>query len=56
MQVLYSLSVFRDAINKLRLRVEGVAIKIKKLFNEIETSGEPARTPNYERYLDLQRT
>ena len=36
-QVLYSLSVFRDYINKLRPPVKGVAMKIKNLFSEIET-------------------
>ena len=40
-QVLYSLSVFRDYINKLRPPVKGVAMKIKKVFSEIETSSEP---------------
>ena len=29
-------------------------MKIKNLFSEIETSGEPVRTSNYMRYLGLQ--
>ena len=37
-QVLYSLPVFRGYIYKLRPPVTGVAVKIKKLFSEIETS------------------
>ena len=53
-QVLYSLSVFRDYINKLRPPVKGVAMKIKNLFSEIETSSEPVRASNYVRYLGLQ--
>ena len=52
-QVLYSLSVFRDYINKLRPHVEEVAMKIKILFSEIESSGESVRTSNYVRYLSL---
>ena len=44
-QVLYSLPVFRDHINKLQLPVKGVVMKIK------ETSSEPVRTSNYVRYL-----
>ena len=52
--VLYSLPVFRDYINKLRPPVKGVAMKIKKLFSEIETSSELVRTSKYVRYLDLQ--
>ena len=51
--VLYSLPVFRDYI-KLRPPVKGVAMKIKKLFSEIETSSEPVRTSNYVRYSSLQ--
>ena len=53
-QVLYSLSVFRDYINKLRPPAKGVAMKIKSLFSEIETSSEPVRTSNYVRYLGRQ--
>ena len=53
-QVQYSLSLFRDYINKLRPPVNGVAMKIKNLFSEIETSSEFARTFNYVRYLGLQ--
>ena len=52
--VLYSLSVFRDYINKLRPPFKGVAMKIKNLFGEIETSSEPVRISNYVRYLGLQ--
>ena len=52
-QVLYFLPVFRGYINKLRPPVKGVAMKIKKIFSEIETSSEPVRTSNYVRYLDL---
>ena len=37
-QVLYSLPVFRGYIYKSRPPVTGVAVKIKKLFSEIETS------------------
>ena len=33
---------------------KGVAIKIKRLFSEIETSSEPMSTPNYMSYLGLQ--
>ena len=53
-QVLYSLPVFRGFINKLRPPVTGVAIKIKKLFSEIETSRESVKTFNYVRYLGPQ--
>ena len=53
-QVLYSVPVFRDYVKKLRSPVKGVAMKIKKLFSEIETSGEPVRTSNYVRYLGPQ--
>ena len=53
-QVLHSLLVFRDYINKLQPSVKGVAMKIKTLFSEIETSSEPVRTSNYVRYLCLQ--
>ena len=52
--VLYSLPVFRDYITKLRPPVKGVAMKIKKLYSEIETSREPVRTYNYVSYLGLQ--
>ena len=51
---MYSLPVFRGYINKLRPSVEGVAMKIKKLFSEIENSSEPVRTSNYVRYLGVQ--
>ena len=50
MHVLYSLPLFRDYIDKLRPPVKGVAVKIKNLFSEIETSSEPVRTSNYVRY------
>ena len=33
-QVLYSFSVFRDYINKLRPLIEGIAMKIKHFFSE----------------------
>ena len=36
-QILFCLPLFRDYINKLRLLVKGVAMKIKKLFRVIET-------------------
>ena len=49
-----TLPVLRGYINKLRSPVKGVAMEIKKLFNEIETSSEPIRTSNYVRYLGLQ--
>ena len=49
-----SLSVFRDYINKLQPPVKGVAMKIKNLFSEIESSSEPVRTSNYVKYLGLQ--
>ena len=51
MQVLYSLLVFRGYVNKLRPLVKGVAVKIRKLFSEIDTSSERVRTSNYVRYL-----
>ena len=54
MQVLYCLPLFRDHIKKLGSPVKGVAMKIRKLFREIETSHEPVRTSNYMRYLSLQ--
>ena len=53
-QVLYSLSVFKDYINKLRLPIRGIAMKIKNLFSEIETSSELVKSSNYVRYLGLQ--
>ena len=53
-QVLHSLVVFRDYINKLQPPVKGVAMKIKTHFIEIETSSESVRTSNYVRYLCLQ--
>ena len=43
-QVLDYLPIFRDYIAKLRPSARGVAMKIKKLFIEIETSREPVRT------------
>ena len=52
MQVLYSLPLFRDYINQLQ-PAEGVAMQIKNVFREIETSKEPARTSHYVRYLSL---
>ena len=52
--VLYSLPVFRGYINKLWPPVTGVAMKIKKLFSEIETSRKPVKTSTYVRYLSLQ--
>ena len=53
-EVLYSLPLFRDYINKLQPPVKEVAMKIRKLFSEIETASEPVRTFNYMRYLGLQ--
>ena len=53
-QVLHSLVVFRDYINKLQPPVKRVAMKIKTHFIEIETSSESVRTSNYVRYLCLQ--
>ena len=53
MQVLYSLPFFRDYINQLE-PAEVVAMQIKNLFREIETSKEPVRTCHYDvRYLNL---
>ena len=52
MQVLYLLPLFRDYINQLE-PVEGVAMQIKNLFREIETSKDPVRTSCYVRYLNL---
>ena len=43
-QVLHSLPVFGDYITKLQPPVKGVAMKISKLFSEMETSREPFRT------------
>ena len=53
-QVLYSVTVFRDYINKLQPPVKGVAMKIRKLFSEMKTSSEPVWTSNYVTYLGLQ--
>ena len=53
-QILYFLPVFRDYVTELRPRVKGVAVKIKNLFSEIETSTDPVRASNYMRYLGLQ--
>ena len=50
MQV-FSLPVFRDYITKLQPLVKGIAMKIKKLFSEIENSREPVRASNCVRYL-----
>ena len=47
-QVLYSLPVFGGYINKVRPSINGVAMKIRKLFSEIETSNESVRTSSYE--------
>ena len=41
-------------MNKLRPPVKGVAVKIRKLFREIETSNEPSRTSNYVMCLSQQ--
>ena len=54
-QVLYSLPIFREYIIHLRPSVTGVAMKIRNLFREIETSIEPVRTSSYLRYLRLQQ-
>ena len=51
---MYFLPIFRDYINKLRPPVKEVAMKIKKLFIEIDTSSEPVRTSDYVGYLGLQ--
>ena len=40
-------------INKLRPPIKGVAMEIRKLFSETETSSEPVRASNYMRYLGL---
>ena len=52
MQELYFLPLLRDYVNQLQL-AEGVAMQIKNLFREIETSKEPVRTSHYVRYLNL---
>ena len=41
-------------MNKLGPSVKRVAMKIKTLFREIETSNETVRTSSYVRYLSLQ--
>ena len=41
-------------MNKLGPPVKVAAMKIRKLFREIETSNEPVRTSNYVRYLSQQ--
>ena len=53
-QVLYCLPLFRDYMKTLGPSVKGVAMKIRKLFKEIEISNQPVRTSNYVRYLSLQ--
>ena len=53
-QVLYSLPLFRDCINKFLLPVKGVGMKIINLFGEIEISSEPVRLSKYLRYLGLE--
>ena len=53
-QVLYSFPVFIKYINQLRLPVKGVAMKIRKLFKETETSNAPVRMSVYVRYLNPQ--
>ena len=52
MQVLYSLPLFRDYINQLQL-AQGVAMRIKNLFREIETSKEPVKTSHYVKSSNL---
>ena len=52
MQVLYSLPLFRDYINQLQL-AQGVAMRIKNLFREIETSKEPVKASHYVRSSNL---
>ena len=52
MQVLYLLPLSGDCINQLK-SAEGVAMQIKNLFREIETSKESVRTSQYVRYLNL---
>ena len=54
MPFLHPLPIFRDYINKLQLPIKGVAMKIRKIFSEIETSSKPVRTSSYARYLGLQ--
>ena len=44
----------RIILTKLQPPVKGVAIKIRKLFCEIEASSEPMRTSIYVRCLGLQ--
>ena len=51
---MYSLPVFRDYVKNYDHLSKGVAMKIRKLFSEIETSNEPARTYNHVRYLGIQ--
>ena len=51
---MYCLPLFTDYMNELGRPVEGVAMKIRDLFREIETSNEPVKTSNDMRYLSLQ--
>ena len=48
----YSLPLFRDYINQLQL-AQGVAMRIKNLFREIETSKESVKTSHYVRSSNL---
>ena len=42
-QVLYCLPLFREYIRKIQPSIKGVAMKIRKLFREVETSDEPVK-------------
>ena len=54
MHVLSCLPLFRYCMNKLWPPINGEALKIGKLFKEIEISNELVRTSNYAKYLSLQ--
>ena len=42
-QVLYCLPLFREYIRKIQPSIKGVAMNIRKLFREVETSDEPVK-------------
>ena len=52
---IYCLPLFRDYVNKLGPPVKGVAMKMRKLFREIETSNQPLRTSDYVKYFKSTR-
>ena len=52
-QILCLLPMLTDNIKHLQPSMEGVAMKIRSLFEEIRTSNEPVRTSYYVRYLNL---